>query len=110
MFYMCRGEKLWVPDDNESQKRNDFVNENFPSTARLELFQMRRADGGNILTPEALDRFTALHDTIIGNLSYPNPGYGGLPGTISFSTLCLNKDSSEGVNTRARFLLHLLQY
>ena len=107
---MCRGEKLWVPDDNESQKRNDFVNENFPSTARLELFQMRRADGGNILTPEALDTFTALHDTIIGNLSYPNPGYAGLPDTITFSTLCLNKDSSEGVNTLAQRLLQTHKY
>ena len=93
---MCRGEKLWVPDDTESQRRNDFVNEHFPSTARLELFQMRRADRGNVLNPAAFDKFLAIHDRLL-NISYANNGaYANLPSTVEYSTLCLNADSSEG--------------
>ena len=92
----CRGEKLWVPDDNESQRRNDFVNEHFPSTARLELFQLRREDGGDVLTPAAFDKFLAVHNRLI-NASYTNDGvYADLPDTVTFTTLCLNQNSSEG--------------
>ena len=93
---MCRGEKLWVPDDTESQRRNDFVNEHFPSTARLELFQMRRADGGDVLNPAAFDKFLAIHNRLV-NASYANNGdHAELPDPVKFTTLCLNEDSSEG--------------
>lgn len=97
-----RGEKLWIPKDNESQKNNEFVQDTFPSLGRFENVFIERKDGGNVLTPEAFDRALQLHNAII-ETTWDNANDDGsrdieyLPQPLKFSDLCLNRNSGEGV-------------
>lgn len=100
----CRGEKLWVPDDNESQRNAAFVQENFPSLARIQLVYLEREDGGDILTPEAFDKALDIHNQILA-LQWNNtndadmPIVDYLPATQNITDLCFNERGGEGANT-----------
>eukprot|EP00892_Ulva_mutabilis_P011135 jgi/Ulvmu1/8394/UM042_0101.1 len=97
-----RGEKLWIPDDNESQQNDEFVQDTFPSFSRFENVYIERKDGGNILTQAAFDRALQLHNSII-ETTWDNLADDGsrdidyLPQPLKFTDLCLNRNSGEGV-------------
>jgi hypothetical protein len=91
-----RGEKLWVPDDNQSQTDFAFVSEYFPSSRRLEVLQLRRADGGSVLNPATFDLFNRLHERIVSAVWNNNGDIPYLPDQVTYSTLCLNRNSQEG--------------
>lgn len=104
----CRGEKLWVPTNNESQRNNDFVTKHFPSFARFQSVYLEREDGGDVLTPEAFDKALSIHQQVLdlqwSNLKdQDNPDSGKvdetLPATVKLVDLCLNSTSGEGVGS-----------
>lgn len=102
----CRGEKLWVPSNNDSQKNNDFVTKYFPSLARFQLVYLEREDGSDILTPEALNKALSIHNQILAlrwNNTKEEKGrefvaVDYLPATQMFKDLCFNKDGSKGAD------------
>lgn len=101
---VCRGEKLWVPSDNESQKNNAFVTKNFPSLARIQIFYLEREDGGDVLTPEAFDKALSIHNRVV-SLQWNNTKSGGegrevdyLPEAQGFPDLCFSNEGSKGAD------------
>lgn len=101
----CRGEKLWTPVDNESTRNNDFVKEHFPSLATAEVLYLEREDGGDVLTPEALDKALTIHNEILAlqwknTKDENNPSAAKkvpyLPKTMGLQDLCLNTQGGEG--------------
>lgn len=102
---LCRGEKLWVPTNNESQRNNVFVTDNFPSLARIEFMYLEREDGGDVLTPEAFNKALSLHNDIttlawknLKDQDAPAPGKldDTLPEEVMLRDLCFNRQAGEG--------------
>ena len=94
-----------MPEDNESQRNNDFVKENFATVAPAEQVYLMREDGSDVLTPQAFDKLLSIHNEVIalqwkntkdeGNPSAPKlVSY--LPDTQALADLCLNTQDEEG--------------
>ena len=106
-MHACRGEKLWVPAGNESQRNNDFVKQHFPSLGTNEIFYLEREDGGDVLTPEAFDKALSIHNEIIAlrwknTKDESNPAAPKqvpyLPGTQALKDVCVNSQGGEGAD------------
>lgn len=102
---MCRGEKLWVPDDNDSQRNNDLVKDIFPAIHTGESIYLLREDGGDVLSQEAFDKALSIHNEIlalqwINSKDKKTPSRDKivkhLPETQTFQDLCQNEQGGEG--------------
>lgn len=67
---LCRREKLFIPDGNESTKNQEFVREYFPSLARSGVIYLEREDGSDVLTPEAFNKALTIHQKVWFSCTY----------------------------------------
>lgn len=99
-WYACSGEKLWVPEDNESQRNNEFVTKHFPSLARIQLVYLEREDGGDILTPEAFNKALSIHNQILAlSVSESGDNATSLVATQQLNDLCFNQQGGKGAES-----------